>query len=76
MACMNVSTKIQNVVVCILFSLNVSIIICYESKVWLFVLYEKFWCHLKKVVVSVVQCIGIFFSYNKKNQLLVLRPRC
>ena len=48
MVCMNSSTKIEKVVVWVVYSWNVCIIIFYESKIWLFALYENSSYHSNK----------------------------
>ena len=60
---MNVLAKNQNVVVCVVSSLHVYIIICYESKIWLFVLHGSSCYHSKKYVCF--SCSGYEHVYMR-----------
>ena len=46
--CMNVLAKIEKVFVSVVPSLNIFIIICYESNIWLFAFYESSRYHSNK----------------------------
>ena len=70
MVCINVSTEIQKIVVWVVSSWHVSIITCYESKIWLLALYENSCYHLNKNGCFSCSEHRYFFSQAGKNSVV------